>query len=131
MEQINIACLLGIAYLYAKMLLGFVYFEGDCFTSVRNPYIPLDVDNPTLAQVGQKQLTGEGVEKRREVVKGVAKFFRTLAWHGEHISLEEDVWETFYKHLCEEIIKERRRIGGDWVVASAVIRNKKWRQYVR
>ena len=120
-----------LLYLHAQMHLGFVYFEGDCFTSVRNPYIPLDVDNPTLAQVGQKQLTGDGVEKRREVVKGVTKFFRTLAWHGEHIILEEDVWETFYKHLCEEVIKERRRIGGDWVVASAVIRNKKWRQYVR
>ena len=113
------------------MLLGFVYFEGDCFTSLRNPYIPLNMDNPTLAQVGQKQLTGVDVEQRREVVKEVTEFFRKLALHGEKISLEEEVWENFYKHLCAEISKERRRIGGDWVVASAVIRNKKWRQYVR
>ena len=46
---------------------GFVYYEGDCFAGLRNPYIPLDVENPSLAQIRQKELVGEGIEERREL----------------------------------------------------------------
>ena len=35
-----------------KMFSGFVFYEGDCFQRGRNPYIPLDIDNPTCAQAG-------------------------------------------------------------------------------
>ena len=30
---------------------GYVYYEADCFTRLCNPYVPLNVDNPSLAQV--------------------------------------------------------------------------------
>merc|ERR1719402_1604880 len=41
---------------------GYVYYEGDCFMGGRNPYIPLDVPNPSMAQMGQKFLKGDGIE---------------------------------------------------------------------
>ena len=31
---------------------GYVYYEADCFGGLKNPYVPLNVDNPTMAQVG-------------------------------------------------------------------------------
>ena len=37
---------------------GFVYYEADCFMALKNPYIALDVDNPSLASQSQKPLKG-------------------------------------------------------------------------
>ena len=36
--------------------LGFVYYEADCFANLKNPYIPLDTENPSMAQNDQKKL---------------------------------------------------------------------------
>merc|ERR1712141_480308 len=33
---------------------GWVYYEADCFSKVVNPFIPLDVDEPSMAQLQQK-----------------------------------------------------------------------------
>ena len=35
---------------------GFVYYEGDSLFRHMNPYIPLDVENPSLAQIYQNHL---------------------------------------------------------------------------
>ena len=40
-----------IVLLMMSFILGFVYYEGDCFETGKNPYIPLDIDDPTNAQV--------------------------------------------------------------------------------
>ena len=32
---------------------GYVYYEGDCYNSMTNPFIDLNVDNPSLAQSDQ------------------------------------------------------------------------------
>ena len=37
----------------------------------------------------------------------------------------------FFKIFAEDIVRERKRIGGDWAVASAHVLNKDWRQFVR
>ena len=34
----------------------YVYFEADCFFNSANPFIPLDVAEPSLAQMDQKPL---------------------------------------------------------------------------
>merc|ERR1719210_1477558 len=48
---------------------GYVYYEADCFMGLRNPYVPLDVENPTLASLHQKTLKGPGAKERQEIVK--------------------------------------------------------------
>ena len=35
---------------------GFVYYEADCHFNHANPYVPLDVENPSMAQNMQKHL---------------------------------------------------------------------------
>merc|ERR1719219_1703015 len=42
---------------------GYVYYEADCFGACRNPYVPLDAENPSMAQMYQKPLRGQGDEE--------------------------------------------------------------------
>ena len=53
---------------------GFVYYEADCAFSCLNPYVPVDVENPTLAGFLQKPVKGIGIEWVR-VGKNVEKTF--------------------------------------------------------
>merc|ERR1719350_1330871 len=58
---------------------GFVYYEADCFFGLRNPYIPPDVENPTLATRMQRKLIGEGADERRKVSeKGVGAWMKLI-----------------------------------------------------
>ena len=116
-------------------LQGFVYYEGDCFAGLRNPYIPLDVENPSLAQIRQKELVGEGIEERRELGRNIHSLFMKIMNEGLEVKFDdsEDArqMKKYYQLLCEDIKKERRRIGGDWAVASALVLDGDWRAYVR
>ena len=109
----------GVGKSTSAMLLGknhgYVYYEGDCFAGVKNPYVPKDAENPSTAQLYQKPLRGEGQEKRRKVVvKGMNACMEMIK--GKDFEIEE--FREFYSCMCEDIIRERKRIGGDWVVAS-------------
>ena len=37
---------------------GFVYYEADCFGMMKNPYVPLDIDNPSVSTMKQNSLIG-------------------------------------------------------------------------
>ena len=37
---------------------GYVYYEGDCFGSLKNPFNKLDSENPTMDQIKMKNLKG-------------------------------------------------------------------------
>ena len=43
---------------------GHVYYEADTFNQMRNPFIDLNVSNPSLSQYGQKILKGEEILKK-------------------------------------------------------------------
>jgi len=109
---------------------GFVYYEGDCFETGKNPYIPLDVDDPTNAQEMQRRLIGEGWEKRKEIFKNKDK--------GNDD--EEDWWISgklqenqinYFNALCDDIKSERRRIGGHWVIAESHLIKKSARNFMK
>ena len=110
---------------------GYVYYEGDCFHQTKNPYIPLDSANPSVDVIHQKFLHGEGIEERRKVCQNafvVIKIFK-----GEQNSFsKEDLGKLkhYYKHLCDDISRERRRVGGDWVIAYVAF-NRELRQLIR
>ena len=53
---------------------GYVYYEGDCFWALRNPYVPVEAKEATLAQLSQTRLVGEGIEERRKVAAGVTRY---------------------------------------------------------
>lgn len=106
---------------------GFVYYEADCFTSCKNPYVPLDQSNPSIGQKHQKPLIGKGLKERQELLGRSANFWQKIMTGAPY---DERHREEFYTGLCENIKKERARIGGDWAVA-AVALNKDWRDWIR
>jgi len=114
---------------------GFVFYEGDCYMGLKNPYIPLNVEDPSLAQKLQKNLFGEGLQERKEVNKEArntwSKIFHGWEFKADDESEDAEICRKFFKLFCEDIKREKKRIGGDWAVATAMGLNKELRQYVR
>jgi len=106
---------------------GYVYYETDCFGSCRNPYIPTDVPNPSMAQVNQKPLKGEGLAERIELCKNSNDMFEAM-FKGE--DYDKDILKKFYCGMCEDILRERTRIGGDWAIAGVAF-TRELRDHIR
>ena len=81
--------------------------------SHKNPYLPEAKNSAMDALITAKSLKGVPKE-RREIVKQSMKEWGKVV-KGEDYNLEE-----FYSIMCEDILKERKRVGGDWAVAQAV-----------
>jgi len=113
---------------------GFVFYEGDCFSALRNPYIPVDAKNPSLAQKDQKYLSGPGLEERKKVVNDMGGVFMKHM-KGEDVDFHDDEnsvkLHKLFELMCEDIKKERKRVGGDWAIASAMLFDRKMRQIIR
>jgi hypothetical protein len=87
---------------------GYVYYEADCFGNCRNPYIPGEVPDPTMAQVNQKALKGEGLAERLEICKKANDMFMAV-FKGEEFNSE--IMKEFFTAMCDDILSERKRIG--------------------
>ena len=70
-------------------------------------------------QLVQRRLEGEGAEYRRELYRQV---------EGQ---CDPEKVREFSRLLCDELKRERLRIGGDWAVASAWLNNRGVRDAVR
>ena len=111
-------------------ILGFVYYELDCFSQLRNPYIPLEVENPTMQQMVQRNLTGEGREERKLVCDKFDEA-QDKIWLMHFLTGEDkENIQRGFEEICGDISRERARIGGDWVLAGAVY-EKEHRDIVR
>ena len=87
---------------------------------MRNPYIPLEVENPTMHQERQRNLTGEGREERKQVCEKFGEAWGKI-WNDEAVTGDDE--EKFllgYEAICGDISRERDRIGGDWAVAGCI-----------
>jgi len=111
---------------------GFVYYEADCFLHLKNPYIPLNAENPTMAQIRQKILKGEGKKERCRVVNNfIEQFWKLMKGAGGHDEEQLRRSERDYMlSLCSDVRAEKDRLGGDWAVAS-VVRTKEERDIMR
>ena len=130
-------------------MLGFVYYETDCFAKFKNPYIPLDVDNPTCHQWKQRELDGEGLTERQELVEQAKNLVRDFVSaeipdnedfmaHYEKLKKTEKMKEKereketiILEGLLENISREKKRIGGNWAVAGADLKRKCERDYAK
>jgi len=106
---------------------GFVFYEADCFAACKNPYVPTDVENPSLAQRFQKPLVGDFLEERRKLSSKFADICEDIIAGNDY---EKEGFKQYYDAMCADILKERARIGGDWVVAGVVL-NKEVRNWIR
>ena len=102
--------------LYLSRKAGYVYYEADCFAYHANPYIPVDVEEPSIAILNQKSLKNIS-STRIDAVNAVGDGFKKLM-EGQELDVTNT--EKYYSALCKDIISEKRRIGGNWVVAQAV-----------
>jgi len=109
---------------------GFVYYEADCFLHLKNPYVPLTTENPTLAQIRQKILKGEGKKERCRVANNfVEQFWRLMKGSQDEEKLRSSERD-YMLSLCSDVRAEKDRLGGDWAVAS-VIRTREERDIMR
>ena len=106
---------------------GYVYYEADCFGDCRNPYVPGEVPDPSMAQVNQKPLKGEGLAERLEICKKGNNGFMAM-YKGE--AFPSEIMKEFYTAMCNDILSERKRIGGDWAIA-AVTMTREMRDHIR
>ena len=74
-------------------------------------------------------MAGTNLEERREASRIVGEMFGKIV-KGEPVDMESPEMMKFYTLQFEDILKERQRIGGDWVVAGA-LRNKQLRRHAR
>ena len=93
----------------------------------RNPFIPANVEQPTLAQFKQKPLRVAEVQERQKILSKVyvetPKFMK-----GE--KYDEKIMLAYIECLVRDLKTQRPRIGGDWAVAGTV-QTKKWRDHAR
>ena len=95
---------------------GQVYYEADGFLNMINPYIPLDVPEPSLAQFHQKSVTGRPRKTMETLLRGLLEFPKFA--EGQEFDL--DVVNAWYTEMAKDILREKNKIGGSWAVAQAV-----------
>ena len=96
----------------------YVYYEADATMQLINPFVPIDAENPSLAQMFQKSLRGVPREDAEAILK-ISKEFEDM-WKGEIDTFDEKV-RPMLKIMCREIAKQKKRLGGDFAVAHAVV----------
>jgi len=94
---------------------GYVYYESDYFRLFRNPYVPPDVDVDLTHRDKSQQnlLRGAGLTERMEVCDAAWN----MASMTKDEALDEEALVKYYEFICDDIKRERERIGGDWAVA--------------
>ena len=127
---------------------GYVYYEADTFRRMVNPFIPLNVDNPSMAITRQKKLNGtafiknqdinivgkhvyfftfnciwsldlgQGAKERSEVIRDANAEWASMM---KGLDINMDAVKAFYRELAVDIKTQRERIGGDWAVAHVLI----------
>ena len=105
---------------------GHVYYEADCFFWQSNPYISTDVEEPSNTMFTQKHLKNVPQQRIDAATDGLNHFLSM----GDANGYSFEKMCKFYKAIADDVIKEHKRIGGDFVVAHAVP-TRKSRDYIR
>lgn len=94
---------------------GFVNYEGDCFLYGLNPYVGAAPDGSSY--FGTRPLSGLS-QKRKDICKKALNDGYGEIMKGNPV--DPKIWEDMYELLCEDILKGRAKIGGNWVIGQAV-----------
>ena len=95
-----------------------IFYEGDGFMLGHNPYV---FPNESVVDVRSEKpaLIGPGMRERMFAMLGFHKNQRI--WEKNQ-TVDRTPTERFYKLMAKDIEKERKRVGGDWIVAFAMSR---------
>ena len=84
---------------------------------LKNPYIPLDVSEPSLAMAKQNHVKGT-TKSTIEAVKIAWDFYLKDLPKGDKTNEEKTF--PFFRLMAQDILSEKAKIGGDWVVTDAI-----------
>lgn len=107
---------------------GFVYYEADCSMDFLNPFVPTDVDNPTIACIRQPPLTGFTKEMVNATLS-IKPLMDALAANNLDVVNFDDLIP-MWTMMAENIDFQHKRIGGDFAIAHGVA-NRKGRDSIR
>ena len=97
---------------------GYVYYEADCFGALKNPFVSLESDNPSLDQMHQKVLKGPGMKERQGMMGGVRDVWSDMLQGKDY---DKDLFAQFYRLMARDILSQKERIGGDWAIAMVLM----------
>ena len=97
---------------------GYVYYEADCFTALKNPFVPLESDNPSLDQMHQKVLKGPGMKERQELLARARSVWGDFMQNKNY---DKELFAELYRQLAADVTAQKRRIGGDWAIAMVIM----------
>ena len=93
-----------------------VNYEGDGFIFGFNPYV-FPNESQVDARSDKPALIGEGMSARALAIKA---FFGNQFQLALNLTTDRSQSDHFFTLMAEDILKERQRIGGDWIVSYAV-----------
>ena len=93
-----------------------VNYEGDGFTFGFNPYV-FPNESQVDARSDKPALIGEGMLARGWAI---VEFGDNQMKRFANITTDRSPTDRFYNLMSEDILKERKRVGGDWIVTYAV-----------
>ena len=72
-----------------------------------------------MAQINQKVLSGPGADERRAMIQRTMPLWEDLMAGREY---NTELMLEFYKHLALDIKTEKKRIGGDFAIATVLLK---------
>merc|ERR1719361_2154224 len=100
---------------------GYIYYEADCMSIFVNPFIDVHTPEPSMAQMNQKPLKGLN-EKTIKAIEARGEMSKKMSEDGPNFNPDmiADKFDIIAEATCEDIIRQRERLGGDWATAFAV-----------
>ena len=106
---------------------NWVYYEGDGFLFGFNPYVSPD-ESQVEARSKRPALIGPGMAAREMALKAWFENQQMLINNQTTDSYPSDY---FYRLMALDIVVERARVGGDWVVSCGVLADRRERDIFR
>ena len=82
---------------------GYIFYEGDCFMKMINPYIRMDIELDTCDSPMQKPLKNYPIETVKAVNSNI------VAWSKKHMPDEIDL--AFFEEMAKNVKHDWQRIG--------------------
>jgi len=99
---------------------SYIYYEADCTASLINPFTDVNVENPSMASFGSAPLKNVPEETARLAIATGQVFKEAFEEGGLDKWLMDEKVAPFYKMMAEDILKQKKRLGGTFAVAHAV-----------
>ena len=116
---------------------SYVYYEGDSFGGLKNPFNKIDSENPSLDQIKMKNLKGtlktvsilpsslgeyflgKGSTERAAFMNKAQEIWGPLMAGQEY---DKSVMTEYFGLMAQDIASQKKRIGGNWAVATVVFK---------